>query len=330
MRRLLLPVLAAAAGVLVYAPSAAAADRICNGSIDAISTDDNIVVPNGASCRLDGTRTDGNVLVGTNASLTALGVRVGGNIQAERHGTVTVAARGATRSVIDGNIQLKNGGAARVDLATIDGNLQVEGANRSQTATGNIIEGDLQAFGNRGGFEIRGNRIDGNLQCSGNVPPPHGGDNAVSGDREGQCARLTPQPPPNVPGPRPAPTPTPPKPPTASPRLALNVLGGRQLRRVTRVRARCAGACTIHTNATVVLRRPGKRMALRVRPMRTRLAAGQSRVIRLILSPRHQRVVRRMVRKRGAVARIVVRARATNAQGRSDVKRRVIGPLRVS
>ena len=319
MKRLLLVILAGLVGMLVYSSAAFADDRICNGTIGAITTDDNIVVPNGASCRLEGTRLDGNVLVNSNASLTALGVTVGGNIQAEGHRAVTVSARGGTRSVIDGNIQLEDGGIAQVNLSTIDGNLQVEDATGRQTATHNLIAGDLQAFDNRGGFEITNNRIQGNLQCRGNQPAPHGAGNAVSGDREGQCARLTPPPPVNGP--------QPPNPPAAGPRLSLNVIGGRNLRRVTKIRTRCGTTCTVRTNATMVLRRPGRRMALRVRPKRARLAAGQARVIRLILNPRQLKSVRRMIRNRGTVARLVVRVRA-NSQGAAEVKRRVVGPLR--
>lgn len=164
-----------------------------------------IVVPNGASCRLEGTRIDGNVRVGSGSKLTALGVRVDGNIQADGHAAVTVAPLGGAHSFVGGNIQLERGGASRIDATTIDGNLQVGRANGAQIANGNVIDGDLQPFGNRGGFEIRSNRIDGNLQCNGNLPAPHGGDNAVSGDREGQCANLVPRPPSEVPGPGPAP-----------------------------------------------------------------------------------------------------------------------------
>lgn len=327
MKRVLLLVSLAAVGALAYSPPASA-DVVCNGTIGDTSFDDNIVVPNGANCRLEGTRTDGNVLVGSNARLTALGVTVGGNIQAERHRSVTVAARGATRSFVDGDIQLEDGGAARVERTTMDGNLQVEDANGRQVALGNVIDGDLQAFGNRGGFEIRANRIGGNLQCSGNQPPPHGGDNAVSGDREGQCANLRSQPPGGpTPPPPPGPGPTPPPPAASGPRLTLGVIGGRQLRRVTRVRVHCNVACTVRTNAKVVVRRPLRRVAMRVRPRRVHLAARQTRVIRLVLTPRRFRSVRRAIR-RGRAARIVVRARATNDRG-ADLRRRVVGPLRL-
>lgn len=327
MRRLILFVLAGAVAALVGAPAAVADDRICSGTIGAISTDDNIVVPGGASCRLEGTRTGGNVLIRGGGTLTALGVRVDGNIQGERHARVTVAPLGAGRPLIDGNIQLERGGPARVDRATIDGNLQVEGANGRQTATGNVIDGDLQAFGNRGGFEITGNRIHGNLQCSGNVPAPHGGQNTVAGDREGQCATLAPRPPSNGPGPPPPPPGQPPS--AAGPRLAMAIVGGRQLRRVFRVRVRCAVACTVRTRASVVVRRPGRRLSMRVRPRRVQLAARQARAVRLVLGRRQLRTVRRLIRNRGARARVVVRARAIDARGRTEVERRAVGPLRV-
>ena len=41
-----------------------------------------------------------------------------------------------------------------------------------------------------GAKNIYDNRVDGNLQCKSNTPAPKGWGNRVSGDKEGQCARL--------------------------------------------------------------------------------------------------------------------------------------------
>jgi hypothetical protein len=55
------------------------------------------------------------------------------------------------------------------------------------------VLGDVQAFDNDCGLLIADNVIDGNLQCHGNDPPPTGGNNRVSGNKEDQCANLAPE-----------------------------------------------------------------------------------------------------------------------------------------
>lgn len=158
--------------VAVAAP-AHADDRRCTGTIRAVAIDDNVVVPAGATCTLVGTRIDGNVIVKRNAKLVARGVRVEGNIQAENHRRVEVLPRTVNRkvvrSVIDGSIQLKQGGGGEV--------------RRTRT------NGDIQLFSNtRGGrFEVFNNIVDGNLQCKSNSPKPVGKGNRVNGNKEGQC-----------------------------------------------------------------------------------------------------------------------------------------------
>lgn len=57
-------------------------DFECRGVIDAV-TKDNIVVPDGATCRLTGAIVQGNIIVLTNAVLVADGADVEGNIQSE-------------------------------------------------------------------------------------------------------------------------------------------------------------------------------------------------------------------------------------------------------
>ncbi len=172
MRRhlLTLAVLPLLAGGLVLAASPAQADDItCRGTIGAISTDDNVIVPSGATCRLRGTRIDGNVEVKRGATLIARGVRVDGNIQADGFRRVVVAAHKGKRSRVDGNIQLEDGGKGRIVRTTVDGDIQLE---------------------DNGRFKIRRNRVDGNLQCEDNSPRPTGRRNQVNGDKEGQCRRL--------------------------------------------------------------------------------------------------------------------------------------------
>src|SRR5918995_3311308 len=66
----------------LFAPAAQAEERTCRGTIGA-TTVDNLKVPQGASCTLNGTRVEGTVKVERNARLTANGIRVKGNVQSE-------------------------------------------------------------------------------------------------------------------------------------------------------------------------------------------------------------------------------------------------------
>ncbi|MFO7633106.1 MAG: hypothetical protein R6W76_11225, partial [Caldilinea sp.] len=58
-----------------------ASDGVCSGSLGA-QRFENLEVPAGATCALNGTRVDGNIKVYNNATLLASSVTVGGNIQA--------------------------------------------------------------------------------------------------------------------------------------------------------------------------------------------------------------------------------------------------------
>lgn len=191
MKRILslLPLVLAA--TFLAASPAAADDRRCDGAIGATHVDGNVIVPNGATCTLRGTRIDGNVFVRGNATLVARGVKVGGNIQADDHRRVLVTVRtvddNTVRSRVAGDIQVEDGGRAKVLRAVIGGNLQSKQNGGEQVARRNTIDGDLQAFSNKGGVRIHGNTIDGNLQCKSNDPAPVGDDNKVSGDKENQC-----------------------------------------------------------------------------------------------------------------------------------------------
>lgn len=187
MRRSAVPiVLLLVASALAVASPAAADDRECRGSIGAVSIDDDVVVPSGASCVLDGTRIDGNVRVRSNATLTARNVRVDGNIQAENHRQVDVRD-----SRVDGNVQVKQGGGAVVYRTIVDGDIQYDANRQRVVAHTNTVDGNIQIMSNRGGVDVSANRIDGNLQCKSNSPAPTGGANRVGGNAEDQCARLT-------------------------------------------------------------------------------------------------------------------------------------------
>lgn len=174
--------------LVVAMPAAFADDRVCRGTIGARTVDGNVIVPQSATCNLNGTRVKGNVLVRSNARLYAKTVRVDGNIQSQGFRVVSVVQR----SFVDGDIQLKNGrsgGTGNIRATTIEGNLQLEQNLARLVAGANVIDGDLQAFKNRGGLSINNNRMDGNLQCKQNNPAPTGSGNRAD-SKEGQCSRL--------------------------------------------------------------------------------------------------------------------------------------------
>jgi hypothetical protein len=140
-------------------------DGTCVGTLGPISVDD-IRVPTGATCTLNGTRVDGNVTVESGATLFAVSVDVDGNIDADRASLVVVEAG----SYVDGNIDISRSGTVVVDSSQVGGNLKAEA--------------------NTGGVTISNNTIHGNLQCKDNNPPPTGGGNTVYGNSEDQCADL--------------------------------------------------------------------------------------------------------------------------------------------
>lgn len=171
-------------GVLM-APAALADEFVCRGTVGA-RTVDNLRVPDGASCVLEGTIVEGTIKVGTGSTLQATGVRVDGNVQAEESKLVVVRGN----SDVGGSIQIVQGWAARVLRTHVTGDILYDDNTRALKANYNRVGGNVQAFQNTGGVEIIGNRIDGNLQCKENRPAPTGGNNVVQGNKEDQCARL--------------------------------------------------------------------------------------------------------------------------------------------
>ncbi len=172
------------AALLLAAAPASAEERICTGTIGAVYLD-NIFVPDGRSCVLDGTRAKGNVVVGTGATLSARSVSINGNLQAEGSNSVRVFGR----STFGGSVQIVKGGAASIENARINGDILFDENVGPLNASGNVLGGHLQAFKNYGGLTLTNNRMKGNLQCTENVPAPTGGGN-VAASKEDQCARL--------------------------------------------------------------------------------------------------------------------------------------------
>jgi hypothetical protein len=182
-------VIAGALVVLGGFHAAAMADDVhCPPDIGSVTIDGNVLVA--APCRLDGTTVKGNVLLYAGGSLVAVGGRIIGNIQAENADFIVV-----TDIDVNGDIQLDNlvGDASRVEGSTVGGSIQLKDNRPRLEVLNTDVIGDVQAFSNVGGVVIADNVIDGNLQCKSNSPPPAGGNNRVAGNKEDQCANLTPE-----------------------------------------------------------------------------------------------------------------------------------------
>jgi hypothetical protein len=196
LRRFIAVAFASVLAVAMMAPAALAEETECRGAIGA-TTVDNLKVPQGASCTLNGTKVKGTITVESEAKLYAKGVRVIGSIQSDGFQTIIVRERfevdgSVQRSKVGGNVQLKNGlsgGIGRVMATRINGDLQFEANEAQIVARKNAIFRNLQVVQNTGGVEILGNTIAENLQCKENNPPPTGRGNKA-GDKEDQCAAL--------------------------------------------------------------------------------------------------------------------------------------------
>lgn len=185
MRKFATITVAAVCATVLAGPAAQAEERTCRGSLGRITVD-NLRVPDGAKCTLNGTTVKGTIKVESRATLIAEGVRVVGNVQAE--GAKKVVVRAGSR--VGGSVQVVQGGIGRVVGSNVQGDILYDDQGGKVAAVRSTVGGNVQVFQNTGGVEIRGNRIDGNLQCKENRPAPVGGNNIVDGNKEDQCAKL--------------------------------------------------------------------------------------------------------------------------------------------
>jgi hypothetical protein len=178
--------IAAVALLAAALPQAAFGDeRSCRGTLGGITVD-NLKVPAGATCTLQGTRVKGTITVKRGATLRATGIKVIGNVQAENAKNVVV--NGASR--VGGSIQIKQGGGATVRGTRVNQDIQYDHNRKSLRAENNRVGGNIQVVGNRGGAVLAGNVVIGNLDCKENRPAPTGGGNRVHGSKTDQCESL--------------------------------------------------------------------------------------------------------------------------------------------
>lgn len=176
---------------MAIAPPSASADISCTGTLTGRYAD-NVYVPSGRTCTLDGAYIDGNVKVGPSASVTvSSNSTITGNLQAEEASPRSVIVNGGA---VDGDIQVKYAtGTVKIAAQThVGGNIQVVESRSPIEITRAVVNGDVQVFKNSiGPIAISSNLISGNLQCKENNPVPTGSGNQVRGDAEDQCRNLT-------------------------------------------------------------------------------------------------------------------------------------------
>lgn len=175
--------------------------------------DDDIIVPVGGICTLQGATVDGNVKALEGAELYVIDSRVTGNIEGDEARIVHVLG-----GTVEGNIQIKDGtssramGAMVVGTTVTEGNIQIEKMRTGEILVDGaaVLKGDLQVVENHtsirlhllnspvagnlqvsknqgaGDKLVQQNEVSQALQCKENTSPFTGGPNAA-GETEGQC-----------------------------------------------------------------------------------------------------------------------------------------------
>ncbi|MBA3310805.1 MAG: hypothetical protein H0U28_12280 [Nocardioidaceae bacterium] len=218
MRKLLASA-AAAVAVLGFAQSpaeAATKTTQCDGTLT--GTYQRVVVPEGATCTLDGATVRGNVVVKSGATLVSLFTDVRGNIRGTDAKTVRIIGdidtrlarniflTGTTDRIVIGaegcqldppvahNVMLRDNSATiAVCEVTTKNNIVVAGNTGQIGLFRNDAGTNLRVVGNDvvddRPIRLRNNTADVNLACRENSPAPQGNGNEAA-HKTGQCAGL--------------------------------------------------------------------------------------------------------------------------------------------
>jgi subtilisin family serine protease len=135
----------------------------CMGTSGGLTVD-NLVVPEGRTCTLNGAQVRGSVKVEAGAVLVASRLNVKGSVQVKIAASVDISD-----SVVGSSVQVEESGPVRLNALR--------------------VSGDMQIVKNTDSLTISDNTISGNLQCKDNSQTPTGGNN-VAGKKEDQCSDL--------------------------------------------------------------------------------------------------------------------------------------------
>jgi DUF4097 and DUF4098 domain-containing protein YvlB len=175
--RVLVMVLALALGTAValvlmglQAKPAQADDTICTGVVT--GPHDNVVVPPGAFCTLQGAQVMGNVKVLEDATLQANASRIEGNVQGDKSRGVLLQFQ----TQVEGDFQVKGGsqsaaGTTGFDILTrVGGDAKVEENQGRTFIDAATVGGDIHVLKSTGFIEVEFNTVGGNVKIEDNVP----------------------------------------------------------------------------------------------------------------------------------------------------------------
>lgn len=169
--------------------------RCTNWRIGAVNVD-NVEVPPGMACELDGTTVKGGVKVLAGSTLIAgNSVQVGGTIQGDRAHYVQLT--GST-SLVRGSFELKKGGGGVLVDAEVRGSAVAEELTEVVSFGGARVGSSMKLIKNTGGVTVANNTVIGALQCKENTPAPMVAGNSA-GSLEDQCFQASSPPPPTPP-----------------------------------------------------------------------------------------------------------------------------------
>jgi hypothetical protein len=190
---------AALGALLASAPGALAGTFTCSSTVTSVPSGDNVSVPTGATCTLNGATVNGNVIVGKDATLSVNGGSISGNVQGNYCNLVNLFGPDLT---IVGNVVIQNCTSPSGTSAAVNGGpIMIGGSftcnynNAACTVFGATIGNNVAVTNNNATGQslisnIGSNIINGNLLCQGNLPGVmnNGSVNAVAGHKVGQCA----------------------------------------------------------------------------------------------------------------------------------------------
>jgi hypothetical protein len=184
------------AGLAAAPPATATAETTCAGTIGRRVVE-RVVVPDGATCRLNGTTVRHNVVIGPGETLVARDARILGSVQAtdgprsvrllDTDVVGNIHVRGATGRIVIGNAGctldpvagnnihlIENNGPIGLCQMRIRGNLHVKHNTDTVFLLENRVGNNLHARGNTGRFlRLRGNHVgtrsNGNLDVDRNL-----------------------------------------------------------------------------------------------------------------------------------------------------------------
>jgi hypothetical protein len=197
--RIMLAAVLALTGLLVVTTPAVADDTRCVGAFAGVA--DNIVVPTGAECLLEGAQVTGNALAEPGSMLfIGTGTNIRGSVEAKQGahtGSFQATIGGSytcdncffedvVESSVGGNVEITGADDGDfIEDSEIGGNVEIEESSAGLFAfvvTGTTIGGDLKFEKNTGPTDISRNTIHGELQIFENnvagafcpPPPPEG------------------------------------------------------------------------------------------------------------------------------------------------------------